>query len=466
MVRYHEARKGACVITRRSDRRGTCLTTSGVVFLLTMAACAGAPEPPPRSHPNILLVSLDTLRADHLGAYGYPRPTSPYLDSLAASGVRFADVMTPSTTTRLAHRAILKGLPAAAGREQGVPLAVRLSAAGYTTAAFVDGGFMRARFGHAKGFDLYVDDLAEAAPAGARPVADRLGGGFEVILPRARQWLDGAGDAPWFLFLHTYDIHCPYQPPGEDARPFTGGRDEPLDVAGLCGKEDLTGMDLTGDQLAWVRDLYDGGIHHTDRLLGEFMGELAARGMLENTIVAVIADHGESLGEDGLFGHNLLRREQMFVPWILAGPGVPVGRVVDGPVHLEDLVPTLMDYAGVPVQEETAGQSLRGVVAGQETLAEDRLRVCETRAARALVRGPWKLIMAGDDGRVLQFGRFDGTLAPEVDEQEKESIRADLLDGWQALVERLDLPATGLDEADIPGAGAVRRELRTLGYVD
>ncbi|MCZ6833189.1 MAG: sulfatase [Acidobacteria bacterium] len=460
----------------KSDRIRTCLTRGTAVpgarrlllattLLLAMAACNGAPEPPP-SRPNVLLISLDTLRADHLGAYGYPRPTSPFLDSLAAVGVRFADVMTPSTTTRLAHRAILKGLPAAAGKEQGDPLATLLKSAGYATAAFVDGGFMRARFGHGKGFDLYVDDLAEAAPEGARPVADRRGGGFEAILPRARQWLDSAAATPWFLFLHTYDIHCPYQPPQEDARPFTGGRGAPLDASGLCGKEDLTGMDLTGDQLAWIRDLYDGGIHHADRLLGEFMGDLADRGMLDNTVVAVIADHGESLGEGGIFGHNLLRREQMFVPWILSGAGVPAGRVVEGPAHLEDLVPTLLDYAGVPRGRRTAGYSLRAVVAGEEALPEDRLRVCETRDARALVRGPWWLVMAGDDGRVIHFGRLDGTLAPEVDEQKKEDIRGDLLDGWQTLVERLDLPATGPDEADIPGAGAVRRELRSLGYVE
>ena len=196
------------------------------------------------------------------------------------------------------------------------------------------------------------------------------------------------------------------------------------------------------------------------------MGDLAARGLLDNTIVAVIADHGESLGEGGIFGHNLLRREQMFVPWILSGAGVPAGRVVEGPAHLEDLVPTLLDYAGVMLREETGGHSLRAVVAGEGSLPQDRLRVCETRDARALVRGPWKLIMASDDGRVVRFGRLDGTPAPELDEQQKEDVRGDLLDGWQTLVERLDLPATGPDEVEIPDAGAVRRELRTLGYVD
>jgi arylsulfatase A-like enzyme len=441
-----------------------------LVTLVALAAfaCGPAPAPtPPAGHqPNILLISIDTLRSDRLGSYGYELPTSPYLDSLAAGGVRFADVLTPATSTRLAHRAILRGNLAIAGIEANEPLAVLLRESGYATGAIVDGGFMRARFGHGKGFDTYIDDQAQAQPGGGRPVADQKGGGFSVVLPRALNWLGEQGEQPWFLFLHTYDVHCPYEPPQQDAVLFVGDQEPTTDVSGLCGQSGLREMNLDEEGLALINALYDGGIHHADRLLGEFMAQAAESGMLENTLVAVISDHGESLGEHGWIGHNRLFREQLQVPWILSGPGVPVGHTVEGPAHLMDLVPTLMDYAGLPLPEGIAGQSLRLVAAGTETIPADRLRVTETQRARALVREPWMLVTNKMGDQVLGISRRDGQPVSGENDAPGMKPTEELLAAWNELALRMNLDMDSLDEPDIPESGEVRKELRTLGYVD
>jgi arylsulfatase len=448
--------------------------TAVAAVFLALAGLACSPEPAPTSaptaasgdRPNILLISIDTLRADHLGSYGYARPTSPYLDALAADGVRFADVLTPATSTRLAHRAILRGTLAIAGVEANQPLAVLLKDNGYATGAIVDGGFMRARYGHDLGFDLYVDDLAKAKAGGGRPVADQRGGGFAAVLPRAATWMEEQEEEPWFLFLHTYDVHCPYEPPEEDAALFTGDLEPMAEVAGLCGQSGLREMNLGDEGLALIRALYDGGIHHTDRMLGEFMARATSEGWLENTIVAVISDHGESLGENEWIGHNRLFREQLQVPWILAGAGVPRGRTVEGPAHLVDLVPTLMDYAGLPLPEGIVGRSLRAVADGSATLEADRLRVSETQRARALVREPWMIITNRAGDQVFQVVRRDGRpMSGEADPPGSKPVE-ELLAAWDDLARRMNLDVTNLDEADIPASGEVREELRTLGYVE
>ena len=237
-------------------------------------------------------------------------------------------------------------------------------------------------------------------------------------------------------------------------------------MAGFCGQSGLRELNLGEEGLAWLRDRYDGGIHHADRLLGRFMARAGAAGLLEDTIVAVIADHGESLGENDWIGHNRLFTEQLQVPWLLAGAGIPQGRVIDGPSHLVDLVPTLLDYAGLPAPDRIAGRSLRTVVDGAAELPEDRLRVTETKTARALLRGPWMMITSLSGDRILRVTRRDGRSMSGEDDLPGTTPIGDLQGDWEDLAQRLQVDATNLEEAEIPDAGEVRQELRTLGYVD
>jgi arylsulfatase A-like enzyme len=443
-----------------------------VPLLIWTAACSADTSKPPADgteRPNVLLISIDTLRADRLGAYGYARPTSPNLDRLAGRGVRFADVVTQSTRTLMAHKSIFAATLSSVHRGRLDPrptLAARLQEAGYDTAAFVDGGFLRSRFGHEKGFALYVDDLAEPAPKGGRPVADREGGGFAEILPAASSWLKESAREPFFLFLHTYDVHCPYEPPEDHARIFTGGRPAPLDVGGMCGKSHFKDSEITEPAIRWISDLYDAGIHYADDLLGGFLGRLEGQGLLDRTLVVVISDHGESLGERGWIGHNRLHPPQLFVPWIMSGPDLPAGGVVDAPVQLVDLVPTLLDYLDLPPIEGAAGSSLIPAIHGDAAVERERLRVCESKTARALLSGSWVLEQDLASGSPLLL--YDWKVDPEARHDrlaQEERTAQEILAAWRSLATRLEVRHGALPEGPELDEGA-RRDLRALGYVD
>jgi arylsulfatase A-like enzyme len=453
------------------ERHG--LQALAVLPLLLGVAC-GAPSSPdpgsPASRPSIILISIDTLRADHLGAYGYARATSPHLDRLAADGVRFADVITQSTRTLASHKSIFAAtLPSVhqLSLEGRITLAAAFRDAGYDTAAFVDGGFMHSRFGHGNGFDHYVDSLAEPAPRGGRPVADRGSGGFATILPEALAWLDGRARRPFLLFLHTYDVHCPYEPEEEYAHMFTGGREAPLDISGMCGKSHFADLEITEPVAGWIKDLYDAGIRQTDHRIGYLMQELERRDLLASILVVVISDHGESLGERGWFGHNRLDTAQLFVPWIMAGPGLPAGAVIDAPAQLVDLAPTLLDYAGLAPLPETAGTSLMPVIRGETSLSPARVRVCESKTGRALLQGPWVLEQELESGRPDRLYRRDtdpeaavNLLGPE--EEQAGSILA----AWESYAADLSVSAGDLPDEETPVDEEILRDLRALGYVD
>ncbi|MGH9382578.1 MAG: sulfatase-like hydrolase/transferase [Thermoanaerobaculia bacterium] len=290
-----------------------------------LAVLAGAPAPPATAQqpPNLLLVTLDTTRADHLGCYGAPAGRTPVLDRLAARGIRFAHALTPSPLTLPAHTSLLTGLaPRAHGLRdngigalpEGVPtLASALARRGYATAAFVASRVLDRRFGLDRGFATYDDSMA----------AERLGEfGYPerdaaAVTAAALDWLARRRDeAPFFLWVHYYDPHSPYEPPARFSDP--GG--------------------------------YAGEIAYVDSQIGELLaalGEARAR-----TLIAAVGDHGESLGEHGEDGHGIfLYGATLRVPLILAGPGVGAGKVVENPVTTTDLAPHLLDLLGVAVGE-------------------------------------------------------------------------------------------------------------------
>ncbi len=297
--------------------------------LLTVPAPAGAaPEDPPRTGPppSLVLLTLDTTRADYLGSYGARDAETPVLDALAARGTRYVRALAPSPLTLPAHASLLTGLavPEHGVRDNGTAvlprglptLATALAARGYSTGAFVASRVLDRRFGLDRGFDVYDDTMA----------AERLGQyGYPerdaaAVTSAALAWLATLpADRPYFLWAHFYDPHAPYAPPADLRR----------------GSEQ-------GD--------YAGEIAHVDREVGRLLRALPPGGR----VVAVAGDHGEMLGEHGEGGHGIfLYRAALEVPLILAGPGVPAGRVVEQAVATRRLAPTLLalllgdDGAGV-----------------------------------------------------------------------------------------------------------------------
>jgi choline-sulfatase len=311
-------------------------------------ACQGVGGRPAKpGERSVLLVTIDTLRADRLGCYGYAAASSPTLDALAARGLRFATAVTHVPLTGPSHASILTGrtplghgfrdnggfvLPAEIGSAPEV-----LKKAGYRTAAFVSGFPLDRRFGMNRGFETYDDHLPRGNDRRRTPYVERFA---DATTDATLRWLEGPsgakGPQAFFAWVHYYDPHAPYEPPGDLAERY---RSSP----------------------------YDGEIAFVDRQIGRLLGSLERLGALERTLVLVTADHGESLGEHGEGTHGLfLYDSTLRIPWIMAGPGVPKGRVSQTVARGIDVFPTLLDYVGLPARDDVEGRSLRPAVEGRE----------------------------------------------------------------------------------------------------
>lgn len=289
---------------------------------------------------DLLLVTLDTTRADHLGAYGYPAAETPHLDRLARQGVRFTEAITPVPLTLPAHASMLTGLwPQNHGArvnsefrlgQEGSTLAEKLAAAGYETAAFVSAFVLESRYGVDRGFATYDDAVDPVAgPTFAAGTLERKAPGTTDA------YLAFMGGQPEqgrrFAWIHYFDAHAPYEPPPELARRFAGR-------------------------------LYDGEIALIDRELGRVLAALEQSGRLARTLVVVTADHGEGLGDHGEGTHgNFIYDSTMRVPLILYAPAVLGTGVVDGRVvsHV-DLLPSLLELLGIGDAEKRDGESWVG----------------------------------------------------------------------------------------------------------
>ena len=299
------------------------------VAALVLTAVAGGCQRPQSSAVgfNLLLVTLDTVRADRLGAYGARGADTPNLDRLAAEGVRFSSAASPVPLTLPAHASILSGLlpPRHGLRNNGAGcfpeepslLATRLSSAGYRTGAFVGAFVLDRRFGLARGFEHYDDEIDALARTVAGLDAERPAG---AVVDHALAWLTQAETRPFFAWVHLYDAHAPYEPP----EPYRGR---------FAGR------------------LYDGEIALVDAEVGRLFAHLDQHNLGSRTVVAVVGDHGEALGEHGELTHGLLLYEgSLRVPFLLVAPGVlPSGWVVEEPVSLADVAPTLAGLLGWPL---------------------------------------------------------------------------------------------------------------------
>ncbi|MEQ1894969.1 MAG: sulfatase, partial [Planctomycetota bacterium] len=369
----------------------------------------------------IILVSLDTLRADHLGAYGYARETAPNLAALAAQGVLFRTVCAQSAQTLTSHKSLLTGkYPNTLMREETGDDLVDLAtlggdkrdylvetftqvhptlgqlfrASGFATGALTDGAWMSRETGMQHGFEPFDDS----------------GGGLAAILPRAQAWLATIGPARAFLLVHAYDVHCPYPTREPHDSAFCHDHDAHVDLAGKCGKGGLFELELTPADRAAVVDHYDASILSADAYLGEFFAALRTLGLYERALIVVTSDHGESLGERGLYGHGGLQLEQLFVPLIIKPPRHwnLEARVIDEPVELVDLHPTLLAFAGIAPPEDLDGRSLvptlfRGVRGKDylvaQTTFEEAPEFRSSPAKRSLLRpGRWQILQDAERG--------------------------------------------------------------------
>lgn len=317
--------------------------------------------------PNIVVIVIDTLRADHLSAYGYERDTSPFLDSLAAEGVRFENAISPSSWTQPAHASLLTGRYTYEHQAETMPLDDRfptigeaLQLQGYRTGAFsANTLFFTRRQGFGRGFLHFEDNNQSVLDNfinssvygfifdyyGLRKALNYEGVPArkyaEDINRSVLNWVDKDTDKPFFVFINYFDVHDPYLPP----EPYRSKYSSVPNPGGLInGYVERYHPELTPEELQSEIDAYDGAITYVDDQIQALFDELDSRGLLENTIVMITADHGESFGEHGLLQHSAsLYRQEIHVPLILWGAGVPQGLVIDTPVSTTAIPSTVLE---------------------------------------------------------------------------------------------------------------------------
>jgi arylsulfatase A-like enzyme len=394
-------------------------------LLIACAACAQTP---------VILISVDTLRADHLGAYGYSRIKTPHIDALARGGTLFTSIDAQIPLTLPSHTSLLTSTYPFANHieENGaiigpgaVTLEAVLRAQGYRTAAFIGSVVLDRRYGLDQGFDVYDSPFQSSGSALDNAYSQRSTRDATLVLRAARQWLAANRDHPAFAFIHLYDLHLPYRLPGYS----------PL-VASLAG--------------------YDAELQYVDDTLGRFQEALTQSGLWDRALVVLLADHGEGLGEHGESGHGYFIYEStLHVPLIMhwpVGAAAHAERVTE-PGGLIDVAPTILEFLHIPAPASFQGKSLFGgahAVVSESAYARDVLGWAALRGIRS---GGRKYIEAP------QPELYDLLADPG----EKINLDKRRADEARTLKHRID----DFLEAQLPGPApsANTQALRSLGYL-
>lgn len=394
-------------------------------------APAKAPDlkgPIPRATRGYILISIDTLRADRLGCYGYPRPTSPFLDSLAERATLFEEAYAQFPSTLVSHMSMFTGLHP---REHGVfPPSSVLSPKvetfpevfqrhGFRTAAYTEGGYVSGRFGFRRGFDVFV--------ARDRDRKRQL----EQTFRRGVRYLEGLkADDRFLLFLHTYAVHAPYDAPDSYREPFWPGEPPPGAIPATgpaLTRQNALGETLPGPAVDWLGALYDAGIRQTDEVIGRFFADLERLGLADEVTVIVTSDHGEELQDHGRFNHTQLYREVLRVPLMVVHPDHRAAVRHKGIVGLVDLAPTLYELARVGPTGHPTGSSLSRLLGSPSPPRPGMALADNADGSRAIYRG---------DGTELEsLLVFD----PPAEEEGRRRPRVELYDVARDPGQRVDL---------------------------
>lgn len=438
---FHAVGTSGIALVPLHHYRQTVRVRSSLVLLAcaAIAACRGNPEP--AAGGPIVLVSIDTLRADRLPVYGYDGIRTPAIDGLASEGTVFERALSHSPQTLPAHASIFTGrLPFEHGARDNVGFTVRpapqtlpatLKHAGYRTGGFVSAFVLRAESGIGQGFDTFDAEMPPAGPESSMGNIQRSG---RDTLARAARWLDAQPDDRVFLFVHFYEPHKPYEPP-----------------AGYEG----------------APSPYEGEIAYADTLVGQLVDALKARRAFDRATIVVLSDHGEGLGDHGEQEHGVfLYDETIRVPLIVRPPrGVAAARRVTAPVQQIDVMPTLLDFAGVAIPSGLPGTSLRPAIEGRAAAPADRGVYSETMYAR--FHFGWSELYA------LTDARYRYVLAPQP---ELYDLSRDPRERANAVTERASTAAAmrgalerliGNRPIETPGRVSAedRERFQALGYI-
>jgi arylsulfatase A-like enzyme len=438
----------------------------------------------PTKLPNVLLISLDTLRADHLGCYGYGRDTSPNLDKFAKEGVLFESVTAAASWTVPSHMSLFTSLyPSVHGVEsvdkqlgEAIPtMAEILARNGYATAGFVTGPSLNRAMGFHRGFQSYDDYTVNLMceenlfhDLDAKKLTVNQVPTNHVITNLATAWLKKHADERFFLFVHYWDCHSDYIPPPPYDKRFDPDYAGPEDGRNIAARH----AELEGNAPPEVKRhlvaLYDGEIGWTDSHVGKLLATLSDLRLSEKTIVIILSDHGEGFWEHGKIEHGYgLYEELVHVALLMRWPGMlPAGARVKGDVSHVDLLPTLLGLLGLPKPQITHGLDLSSVCLGKQEVP-DRPVFSESKGERAVRWGPYKVIQEPSKpvGPLLVVRNGGENEAQKVGVNERTA-----LDARQRLVATLN---AGVAHPAVAGWLAkpaepdekTTRLLRSLGYM-
>jgi arylsulfatase A-like enzyme len=440
-----------------------------VVVLFPVALVLGLPGCG-RRQPPVVLISIDTLRPDHLGCYGYARPTSPNLDAFRKDAILFTNAFAHASSTLASHAAILTSqLPphhgGSATSEFAVSRDVRTLAEtmredGYATASFNGGIQLDAAYGLDRGFDVYLSvKLRDASAETLVDEDDR----FAHEVEQGRVWVEKQ-QQPFFLFLHTYEVHHPYTPEESDLEPFRGGYRGPLPdhvTVQLLNEFNGGKRTLEPRDRQHIVDTYDGEIRSTDRAFGTLVTRLKALGLYDSALVVVTSDHGEEFGEHGAMGWHAhtLYDELLHVPLLVKLPGgLRAGDTDDRTVRGIDIAPTMLTALGQTVPSDFEGGDVLAPGPRPPETAEvfSSLDTTVPSGVFALRTPEWKLV----DHRLYDLRRDPGELHDVA--ASRSEVVARLTSRRRALLESRPRPRPQPARID----EGLRRRLHSLGYLD
>lgn len=426
-----------------------CLSVGAAVWMLSGCGVSNRDDSSPfivTADANLLVITVDTLRADRLSAYGYEQTQTPAFDRLAREGIFFQRAFTPVPLTLPAHSSLFTGLlPFSHGvRDNGIDhlstdqetLAEVFKAHHYKTAAFVSAFVLDAKWGIAQGFDHFYDEFTVVAADRVAMAAIQRPAG--EVWREARKWLSSSVNQKFFVWLHFFDPHTPYEPP----EPF---------------------------ESRYRSSPYDGEVAYVDSILAEVLSELETLGLLEKTVILLAGDHGEGLGDHGEDEHGLLVYDSTLrVPWILRFPNqYAAGTEITQPVSLVDVFPTVVDLFGFTVPDGLDGQSRVRLFRG---VGGDSNEGLYAESLHPRLRFGWSELVS------VRTDRFKYIRAPRRELYEyvadpEESTN--LVDQHPDVAARLDRMLTRMTRTDSEPADATRsaldpdteRQLRSLGYL-
>lgn len=383
---------------------------------------------------NVLLVSIDSLRSDHLGCYGYKQPTSPVIDQLAQNGILFKNTISTTSWTLPAHISLFTSMDIMVhGVKEGVSLhkdigslAQELKKNGYQTAAFCSSPYMNPAFGHDRGFDLYHNiDVADHRfkDTVIPPPEERDAVHADVTSPEitelACEWLENNRRDPFFLFIHMWDVHYDYIPPEPYDRKFDPDYTGDIDGRGFILNPKVN-PEMNERDLKHIIALYDGEIAWVDFHLGLIIGKLKELGLFENTQIVVTADHGDEFFEHGGKGHRFtLYDEVVRIPLVIHGPGKANGGLeISRQASIIDIAPTILDLCGFETPGWMQGEPLLAVKKTETGPESEALLELDT-GLKALRTNSYKLLFSRHLCRGIIFDLIRG---PE--ESQKNIIKS------------------------------------------